>query len=103
LFRPEQGPRRARRARKRVATWRDQLDAVWGEWGVIVREVAGFDPTRYDALASVPLREVLIAYEEILRRRVLAQYHHDQSLVSFAGTKDGKPIPVPPLLRHLMS
>lgn len=49
----------------------------------LVREVAGYDPTRYADVARRDLREVLLAYEAAERVRAVASYRHYQLMYAF--------------------
>lgn len=68
----------------------------------MLHELARQDPRQLQTLGACPLRDLLIAYEGLLVERVLSQYKHDQILAATAGTKDGRPLPVPPLLKIVM-
>jgi hypothetical protein len=48
-----------------------------GEWGLVVRVVADWDPARVHERLLWSLRDLLLAYLAILRRDALERYQHD--------------------------
>lgn len=67
-----------------------------------MRELASWDPDRFDAVLSWPLREALLSYERKLKKE--AQVGYFQETVIFAilapWTKEqGKPPQVPEILK----
>jgi hypothetical protein len=48
-----------------------------GEWGLVVRVVADWEPARIRERLLWPLRDLLLAYLSILKREALDRYHHD--------------------------
>ena len=43
-------------------------------WGVIVRELAGYDPERAAQVLRWPLREGLLAYVDVLKKQAREEY-----------------------------
>ena len=68
-----------------------------------MRELAGWQPPRYPAVARWPLREALLAFEQRLKREARDDYRHE--LLRFAmrepwlGKGDRKPPKPPDILR----
>jgi hypothetical protein len=62
----------------------------WAPWGTVLRDVAGYDPTKYEVIARMDLREVLLSFEGRLRERILVQHRHDQILFIHGGSKNKK-------------
>jgi hypothetical protein len=48
-----------------------------GEWGLVVRVVADWDPAQVRERLLWPLRDLLLAYIAILRRQAQDRYEHD--------------------------
>lgn len=55
------------------------------EWGIVVRELAGWDPTRIPAVLAWPMREALIAFRERVRRE--ARDEHRFRVLEWAGLR----------------
>ncbi len=64
-----------------------------------MREVAGYDPARYEEVVNRELREVLLAYEALVRERALVSYRHEQLVYVLGGTKEKKAPMLPPILK----
>ena len=62
----------------------------------MIRELAGHDPARYDAVLRWPLAEALIAYEARQRERAEDTYRFDWLVYVIAG---GKKPECPAILR----
>ena len=64
-----------------------------------MRAVADFDPARYDALLEMPVAELLLAFEDKLRRRAAEDYRIQvltwAALAGGGRSKNRKP-PKPP-------
>jgi hypothetical protein len=48
-----------------------------GQWDLVVRQVGGWDACRIRQVAAWPLRELLLAYIDILKCQALERYEHD--------------------------
>lgn len=65
-----------------------------------MREIAEYDPARYEAIVNRALVEVLFAYEARLRIRELEAYRHQELIFVLGGTKDKTPPVQPAILRE---
>lgn len=75
----------------------------YGEWGQLVRELAGYDVARYAEITRWPLAEALAAYENKLRedarRDYQVQYLAWAVLAAAGATKRKRPPDLPEILK----
>lgn len=69
--------------------WRADL----GDWGELIRDLAGHDPGRFAEVRGWLLSDALSAFEARLRERALIDYRHEQLLYSFGGLKAKPKLP----------
>lgn len=74
----------------------------FGRWSDLVRELAGWNVSRYDEILRWPLREALASYEAKLREQAAEDYRTE--LLCFAVQapylkKDARPPELPEILR----
>ncbi len=82
--------------------WQERGAQDLGEWGLVLRVVADWDPERIAARALWPLRELLLAYVAFLKRQALERYENDvQVWATLAPHQDqaSKPPRLPKILR----
>ena len=76
-------------------------ERYFGMWDQVVRGLAEYNVERFDVILAWPLRDVLLAYEHLLRQEALTDYR--LSVLAYAvlapWSKDMKPPKLPPLLR----
>lgn len=67
----------------------------------MVAELAGWDPVASAQIERWPLRDALLAFEAILRRRAHESYERalDRYAAIAPHNKDARPPAVPPILR----
>jgi hypothetical protein len=68
----------------------------------LIRELAGFDPARFDAVMEWPLREMFLAYIDRLKDEALKRYQFDVSVWAALAPhkkKQTQPPDVPAILR----
>jgi hypothetical protein len=97
VFQREEG--RGGRARKR-----ERWGLNFGEWNLLVRELADWNPSRYDEITSWPIREALLSYEQKLRRDAIEEFRFDVMIHTLRGPwvkkpSDNKAPKVPEILR----
>jgi len=56
--------------------WKERGARDLGEWGLMVRTVAGWDSDRTDRVLLWPLRDLLLAYVAFTKREALERYEH---------------------------
>jgi len=54
--------------------WKERGARDLGEWGLMVRTVAGWDSDRTDRVLLWPLRDLLLAYVAFTKREALERY-----------------------------
>lgn len=64
-----------------------------GEFRVVIQELAGWDPLKYDEVAGSRLRDGLEAFLQRARNRAIEQYRHEQSLFVAGGLKKAPKLP----------
>lgn len=74
----------------------------FGDWNVMVRELAGYDPDECKRIIKWPLREALLCFVNRMKKQALEQYRND--LLAWAPRspymKKGEPPKVPKILRE---
>lgn len=85
-----------------LGTVAERGDYDLGEWGHIIRALAGYDPTAIPAVLRWPIREALLAYEHRLKRDAEQRYTHDVivwALLAPHQKRAPKPPDLPPILK----
>ena len=90
------------RSDHRGAHYRERGAYDFGDFSLIIREVSGWKPSRFDGVIDFPLRELFLAYVEILKKQARRSY--ETSLLVWAIQSpwikgDKKPPDVPEILR----
>lgn len=73
-----------------------------GEWGLVVRVVADWDPARTTEWLMLPLRDLLLAYLSILKQQAQERYELDLQVWAALAPHQktpGKPPNLPRILR----
>lgn len=73
-----------------------------GEWGLVVRVVADWDPARIGERLVCPLRDLLLSYLAILKREAQQRYQHDLAVWAMLAPHQktpGSPPKPPRILR----
>jgi len=84
------------------ARWIERGAEDLGEWGLIVRVVAEWDPDRAADRFLWPLRELLLAYLAILKEQAQKRYELDLTIWATLAPHQktpGSPPKVPKILR----
>lgn len=82
--------------------WRERGARDLGEWGLVVRVVADWDPDRMKERFLWPLRELLLAYVAILKSEAQERYQNDLAIWAMLAPHQknpGSPPKAPKILR----